>query len=97
VSLDSIDEVSIRKRLLAKPLFELAAKGVFTPIINHHFSHVHASFWRGEQCSSRCQQLVPDETDGRFGWQTSQKSEPNFSSRFMAPDSIARVSLSYRD
>ena len=33
------------------------------PMINHHFSYVHASFWLGiEQCSIRRRFLVPDES-----------------------------------
>ena len=36
------------------------------PITNHHFSHVHASFWLGiEHCSLQCSNIrqnpIPDE------------------------------------
>ena len=32
------------------------------PIINHHFSHMYASFWLGiQQCSNHHQNLVSDD------------------------------------
>jgi len=54
------------------------------PVINHHFTHLHASFWIGiEQTSNRRQNLVPDKTGTRFAWQTSQKSESVIGERFL--------------
>jgi len=33
---------------------------------NHHFSHIHASFWlETEQSSNQCQNLVSDKTGTR--------------------------------
>jgi len=45
--------------------------------MNHHFSHVHASFWLGiEQYSNRRRNLVPDESSVRDAWQTHVPETP---------------------
>jgi len=47
------------------------------PIISHHLSHVHDTFWLGiEQCSNRRRNLVPEESGPRCTWHTYQKSAP---------------------
>ena len=40
-------------------------------------SHVHTTFWLGiEQCCNWRRNLVPDESDPRFAWNTYQKLAP---------------------
>jgi len=46
-------------------------------VTNHHFSHMHTSFWLGiEQCSNWRWNLVPDESVPRLAWHTYQKLLP---------------------